>query len=241
MEKINKDWLDDFVFMSQFPLRDMGYELKPVDTTFGFTLTNPNINEDIFIGSVDATEQFFAECDVETPKYIGYPESLISNPSIMRRGVSKVMVKDLSQYDYPYFVKPSTQVKLFTGDVIENDSQMKIFRDYYDVVDETELYKCDVVDFLSEYRCFVHRGVLKGLEHYRGDFKLFPSIPTIEYMISEFTDAPVAYSLDVGLTPDGETLLVEVNDMWALGSYGFDAEIYTKMVIDRFKEIANGS
>ena len=56
-------------------------------------------------------------------------------------------------------------------------------------------------------------------------------------MISKYTESPVSYTLDVGVIKSGETALVEVNDMWAIGSYGFDAKTYVRMSIDRFMEI----
>jgi hypothetical protein len=33
------------------------------------------------------------------------------------------------------------------------------------------------------------------------------------------------------------TILIEVNDFWAIGGYGLDGKIYTRMLIDRFQEI----
>lgn len=35
-----------------------------------------------------------------------------------------------------------------------------------------------------------------------------------------FSDAPNGYGIDFGVTDDGRTLLIEVNDGYALGSYG---------------------
>jgi len=50
--------------------------------------------------------------------------------------------------------------------------------------------------------------------------------PVLKYMTDrEYKESPVAYTLDVGVN-NGQTSLVEVNDMWAIGSYGFDSKIY---------------
>ena len=56
-------------------------------------------------------------------------------------------------------------------------------------------------------------------------------------MVKDYTSSPVAYTLDVGVTADGDTILVEVNDMWAIGSYGFDAKMYALMCVRRMKEL----
>ena len=52
-----------------------------------------------------------------------------------------------------------------------------------------------------------------------------------------FTQAPVGYSLDLGVTDDGQTLLVEVNDAWALGAYGTPSIPFTEMIVNRWKEM----
>ena len=111
------------------------------------------------------------------------------------------------------------------------------------------LYVSEPIDIISEYRCFVHKGVLKGIKWYAGDITEFPHINIIQEMISRYKDAPVAYTLDVGVIKNEEvmlevlgcddttTALIEVNDFWAIGSYGVSGKIYVPMLIDRFKQI----
>jgi len=241
LQKEIGEWAFDFVFTSKQAAIDLGYEIVACDTVKGFDFNHPNIDEDICIGSVEFTEMFFEACEVEIPKYVGYPESLIDNYDIMGRMVSECKVSDMIDYEYPYFIKPSKEVKLFTGDVITNDSQMNIFRDYYNVTDDTDVYVSEIVDFVSEYRCFVHNGELKGIQYYSGDFTVFPQIEvinTIKRVYEEGLSTKLsAYTIDVGVLSTCETVLVELNDMWAIGAYGFDPEMYVRMVASRFKEI----
>jgi len=56
-----------------------------------------------------------------------------------------------------------------------------------------------------------------------------------------FTGAPVAYSLDFGVTEDGRTLLVEANDFYFLGCYGLSPLSYALAIADRWKEIVENS
>lgn len=84
---------------------------------------------------------------------------------------------------------------------------------------------------------------MNGIQWYAGDFKIFPDIAIIENMIKSYKSANVSYTLDVGVMNYGNsslttTTLIEVNDMWAIGSYGFDGKKYVRMTIDRFQEIA---
>ena len=241
LEKEAGEWAYDFVFTSKQAAIDLGYDVVACDTVRGFDFNYPDINEDIAIGSVEFVEMFFEACDIETPEYLGYPESLLNSWSAMGRKVVECKVSDLVDHEYPYFVKPSRNVKQFTGDVIENDDQMKIFRDYYDVTDDTELYMSETVEFVSEYRCFVHNGELKGIQYYQGDYTVFPQMAAINYMLDTYQHDggtnPLAYTLDVGVLDSSITVLVELNDMWAIGAYGFDPEDYVRMTISRFRQI----
>lgn len=98
------------------------------------------------------------------------------------------------------------------------------------------------VEFVSEYRFFVHRklGVL-GCKHYAGDWK-----KTIDFEVGEecrkaWKDSPIAYSLDMGVTTEGKTLLVECNDALSLGCYGLDPSMFSIMILDRWNEIMEKS
>lgn len=79
----------------------------------------------------------------------------------------------------------------------------------------------ELVDFVSEWRAFIWRGELVGLQNYSGDFTVFPDVIRIKKMIKSFTEAPCAYTLDVGLVGN-ETVVVEVHDFFSCGLYGFD-------------------
>lgn len=46
-----------------------------------------------------------------------------------------------------------------------------------------------------------------------------------------------AYSLDFGITDSGVMMLVEVNEAFALGTYGLPSIIYARMLETRWQEI----
>ena len=67
-------------------------------------------------------------------------------------------------------------------------------------------------------------------------------------MIETYKDeAPISYTLDVGIIEKDknevlsfeQTVLIEINDFWAIGGYGLDGKTYVRMLIDRFQEIKN--
>lgn len=246
LEKIEKDYLDDFVYVSKYPLLNRGIETVDFDGTNLKTLDEHNPQRgDIIIGSVEATEHFFKLCNIQIPSYLGYPDVL--KKYLGRRIVKTNFAKALDE-EFPYFIKPSDKIKLFTGTLVENQRQYNILKDFYHgIFPETSLYLSEPIDFISEYRCFVHKNELRGIQYYTGNFKIFPDVEIIEKMINDYQyECPIAYTLDIGVVkrpfscPGGwkyETLLVEVNDMWAIGSYGFDSKAYVQMTIDRFNQI----
>jgi len=243
LQKCGKEWFDDFVYSARQPLEDRGFTIVPFDD---FTL--PDLIEcevfdkdDIIIGSVESTKAFWNAVGIETPKYIGYPKSLDSfyGRNIKRTRFGKITVDDL-----PIFIKPAYDIKLFTGFVLEKSTTLHNIGMYYsDVNPNTAVYTSEVVDIVSEYRCFIHKNKLVGIKHYDGDFTRFPDVFTIESMMQKcYDESPVSYTLDVGLVRDGnsfKTILVEINDFWAIGGYGLDGKTYVRMLIDRFQEIKN--
>ena len=49
----------------------------------------------------------------------------------------------------------------------------------------------------------------------------------------DFITTPAGCALDFGVTDDGRTLLVEVNDGYSIGSYGVESVEYAKLLSDR--------
>lgn len=72
----------------------------------------------------------------------------------------------------------------------------------------------------SEWRAFVYQGKLQGLQHYVGEFTMFPNVRTIHRMIDKYKNAPIAYTLDIGINDDG-TFVIECHDFFSCGLYGF--------------------
>ncbi len=236
LETLGEEYLDDFVYCSVLPLKDLGYTIVKFDgADLENTLLNKRItSSDIIIGSVEATSAFFQELKIQEPKYLGYPEEL---EQYLGRTISKITLEECKQWSYPFFIKPADKIKLFSGSLIEKESTINFLKEYCNVPGETLVYLSDLIKIKSEYRVFVYKGEIKGIQYYLGDFKTFPSIDKIEEMVRTYTSSPVAYTLDVGVTDKNETVLIEVNDFWAIGSYGFDAKTYVKMIISRFQQI----
>ena len=55
-------------------------------------------------------------------------------------------------------------------------------------------------------------------------------------MITKYTQQPKVYSLDVGVTQDNKTILIEANSGFSLGNYGLDEMTYAKLLRDGYKQ-----
>lgn len=77
------------------------------------------------------------------------------------------------------------------------------------------------------------------MKHYWGDPLMFPDSKVIQRAIKDYTSAPDAYGIDFGVTKDGRTLLIEVNDAWALGCYGLESHLYAKFLLTRWTQLTD--
>jgi hypothetical protein len=139
------------------------------------------------------------------------------------------------------FVKPFRK-KLFTGTVISRDTiaQVRV----YDSLEKVFVYEPYDRKILSEWRVYVRRGHADGQKHcpvfcanYAGDPMKFPSEDFVKAKVSENSDFPSAYVMDVAVFKDGHCDVVEYNDMWAIGNYGLDNQTYYSMLKQRYFEI----
>lgn len=55
--------------------------------------------------------------------------------------------------------------------------------------------------------------------------------------LNDYKEQPSGFTLDFGVTDDGRTLLIEVNDAFSLGCYGLDPLAYAKLLETRWAEL----
>jgi hypothetical protein len=134
------------------------------------------------------------------------------------------------------FVKPIQQ-KLFTGLVWDPaDPRSRLLVAVYP--HETPCFVSDTVDFISEYRCFFKRDQPIGVKHYKGDPFVALDRATYDKAVKCCRGKmPDAYVLDMGVTDDGRTLLVESNDFFAVGAYGLASLVYARGLEARWDQL----
>lgn len=223
-----------------------GFSKKAYDIKFYHLLAPTTNKDDIVCGRISAVKEAWRYLGVAAPAQLDYPESL--TPFLKRTmRVSTVQEVHHEMWAAVYareakslFIKPKVIGKLFTGHVI-NTENTKSFEKSLVGDMSAEVWVSDPLHFISEYRCFIHNNEIVGAKNYYGDFREHPDWMTVQLAVERFAPyAPVAYSLDMGLSDLG-TVLVEVNDSFALGHYGLDSFKYANMMEARWDEVCGNT
>lgn len=145
---------------------------------------------------------------------------------------------------FPRFVKPFEVPKAFPARLVHSAAEMLTLtlsrKGFPDVSEDFVVSAQEPVRFLSEWRVFVVRGAIVGVSHYIGNALLFPNPATVRMAVGAYTGAPAGYAADFGVDDSGRTLLVEVNDGYALGSGGLPADLYARLLEARWQEMCRG-
>lgn len=104
--------------------------------------------------------------------------------------------------------------------------------------DNHEVLISEYVTFVSEWRCFVRHGQVVELSRYQGDVFRYPDAQVIAGAVADFGRAALAgYGIDFGVLTDGRTVLIEVNEGYALNPYGLDAMEYAELLEARWFQL----
>jgi len=194
----------------------------------------------VVVGGVGTIRAALERLGAAVPSPLNLPAQL--EPFWGRRVYPATVGQLRAASDFPVFVKPAAFSKLFEGRVVRTDADLERLltpRNGFPLVtDETPVIAQDVVDFISEWRVYVVHGVVQGVSHYNGDPLLFPAANVIRMAIGAYAPAPAGYAADFGVTRDGRTLLVEVNDGYSLGHGGLVADRYARLLLARWEELA---
>lgn len=169
-------------------------------------------------------------------KHEDYPKSL--EKYLHRRTWETKLgyMKDKVFNDYlidSVFIKPKDKLKKFTGFVLSSRDNWLLTEG---AGDGTNIICSEPVKFVSEYRVPVINGVIRDYCHYFSN-SIMVDKNEVQNMVMDYTDAPSAYCLDVGVLDTGETALIEINDAFACGSYTMSDEVYSELLITRWNEL----
>lgn len=213
-----------------------GFRLKGTNVNFFDDINQVPLNRySMVVSYIEDTKKFFDGMGWKVNYDLSLPNEL-HKEKYLKRNVKKISHKPLEQtisnqfMNLPFFMKPNN-VKEFTPTIIKTFNELINYNDFNDFI------VSEVVDFVSEYRCYIIDRKIVGCYNYLGDIYKYPNLKLVDEMIKDFKSAPMGYSIDVGILPNGETALVECNDGWSLGNYGLSPKLYTRLLVERWIEI----
>jgi hypothetical protein len=234
---INRFPTDEFGVTALF-----GFRQKGASIVFFENIEQVPLNRNsLVITYIDETRQFFEQMGFKVREDMTFPVELRNQPHLWKRTIefwpageledSYVLAKEFGLHN-PFFCKPANKLKGFQYGVIHNLEEFKA------VVDtKLDVIVSEVVDFVSEYRCFIIHGKIVSCQHYNGNLHQYPDLSVVQEAINLYKSAPAGYSIDVGVLSTGETALVELNNGWSLGCYGCAPKLYTRLLAERWREI----
>lgn len=114
-----------------------------------------------------------------------------------------------------------TEKDILSEKFVKSNDKIKSYTEICKTAPSGNYQISDIIDIKSEWRAFVYNNKLVGLQNYSGEFDIFPNVNKIKEMISDYKSQPVAYTLDVAITNDNDTVVIEVHDFFSCGLYGF--------------------
>jgi hypothetical protein len=241
IQQENGQFQDDWLYYAYLGFKDKKIKIEFFECGDDYTLPYGILPYKNFmiVGWIQYTMNYFNI--IKNKNFFDIPKPLNVPDSIKKYAMRNFNVVTMGDFKkdttLPIFVKPYDKLKMFSGGVIKKSDSRRFF--YNDVPDDTLVMTSDVLDIVTEYRCFVNKNKLVGIKHYNGDFDKFIDVDVVRAAINDYVEQPIAYTIDFGLTSDNKTVLIECNDAWSICNYGLDPETYVNMLINRWIEIFN--
>lgn len=187
--------------------------------------------EDIIVGGLQPTKWRLEQLNCPYPE-LDYPEELYG---FMGRRIWKSKINTINSNPdcWPIFVKPYIDKK-FTGRVINSTKDLIGCGSCYENYD---VICSEVIKLEAEWRAFIRYGKVLDVRRYSGDWRLHYNAEIIEKAVEAYKSQPAAFAIDFGLTDKGNTVLIEVNDGFSIGSYGLFHIDYAKLLATRWAEL----
>lgn len=191
----------------------------------------------IVYGGVQVVKAALKRLDIPEPPNLDFPIELVN---FLGRNVRIGTLGEIRKIEgqhpklLPLHIKPAYKHKLFPGMLISKFADL-IPTSW--LKDDEPVIIQEPVEFVSEWRATILRNKIINVANYKGDPCDFPNRQVMESGLEAFVNKPIGCSMDWGITSEGHTILVEVNDGYALGNYGVKGWQYTALVECRWREL----
>ena len=185
------------------------------------------IKNNLFVGSTEFMREVFKRVglnDVRLPRNSNRKSEILTLEEVYKR----------REQGEENFIKP-LEIKLFTGFVFDKMQYSSLKNLPLDT--KIIVYKKFSSKIVSETRFYISNNEIVDARNYSGDFFVIPTKKFVESIIEDNKDFPSTYTIDIAKLESGESMVVEFNDMWAIGNYGIPNDLYVKLLKQRYFEI----
>lgn len=142
----------------------------------------------------------------------------LRSPEFLGREYSIVEKKDIPKSGR-YFIKDVTELKKFTY-----CGEAELLWEMEGLIKDDRLYQVsECIDIVAEYRVIVHWDEIIRCDYYDGISPLiFPDIKVINKAVAIYSmepSRPKSYTMDIAVTSDRKTCLLEIHDFISCGLY----------------------
>ncbi len=172
-----------------------------------------NIDDIIAIGSIEFTGKFIGK----PIKSLNIPTDL-NNKKYTSRDIFPIMDKielghKLDKYN-ELFIKGCDRPKALDPIIIHKGQDISILPD--------KVMASEVIDIIAEWRAFIFRKKIIDCKQYLGDYWQSFNTSLLTEAVNDWKNSPSAYTLDIGLTRDNRTVIIEAHNFLSCGLYGFE-------------------
>lgn len=234
IQQKNNQWLNTACYAIWYACNERGIEYSAF--TFDNLISNSlNLSkETVVCGGIKSVLMALEKIGARAPENIDLPSSLTDfyKRKIWTSHLGNI--RSIEKFEKPLHIKPLYGHKLFNGSVIRSTKDLLTLTN---VPSETEIIVQEYIEMLSEYRFYILNKEIIGVGFYNGNPVFMPDTSIVTNAIYSFINSPIAYSIDVAVTNNNDTIVIEVNDAFSLGFYGLNPFKYCDMVEARWKEM----
>lgn len=193
-------------------------------------LTRPLLSRSVML--VDGVHQVnggLRAAGRSVPAWNDYPPEL---EAFYGRKLETTTWRELNKRDGEYFIKRPGK-GAFQPCVIRFPWKPTGVDNDYNVLhldDDDVLLASEPVEFVAEWRAFCVDGEVLDVRQYDGSWKYTLDISVVARAAARLHPKVRGYSIDFGLTRQGETLVVETNAGRSLGAYGLRPDLYAMLL-----------
>ncbi len=197
--------------------------------------------EKLFVGGLDQI-RFILSKHGKYPKPIDFPQSL---QPFYGRQIGKISAPLVwSQFDgksvFLKTVSPKGPVQPGVFSFPVQDEESADYTGLSFLESDDLLFWSDPIEIISEWRTFIVRNEIIDIRPYTlGAWKCPPDPKIIQSAVDAWTEKPDGCCIDFAVLKSGQTVVVEVNDGWALGSYGLSPYHYFQLLSARWEQMFN--